>query len=796
MFSTIRAKILIGCLALSALTGLLGAYAQWSERELGAIALRIYDRSFMGMSYLRSAQAGFLAATGGALDAGALPGVLEDLEVARGRAMSPQGVAATLEQARLVKQVIEAPTAVEMAAARAGFEHAVEVFAGDGFRYRRTVETLIHEQLANGLAALAMSLVVALGITMVLGRAIVPPVRRAVQVAQAIAGGTLDNVIGVVGRGETADLLRALGVMQGSIAQALGRIRTLLQEQAATHADVLSAQHARMTAALDNMDQGLCLFGSDGRLAVANRRFAAMFGAPMIGDGPDAVLAGSGLGALVAALPRGVAALEYDRADGSSISVSAQPVSGGGWVATFADVTERRLAAARLARAARHDSLTGLPNRLQLSERERAMREQGGEDRVALVCIGLDRFKGVNEAMGHDVGDAVLRAVADRLRACAGEQDLVVRTGGDEFVILQIGSSQPADAQALGLRIAGRMGTEIQVGARTLLVGASIGVAVAADRRMEGADQEESLLPCAALAMGRAKAAGRGTIRFFSAGMDAAMQDRRMLELDLQAALSAGQFEVFYQPLVQARGVMGFEALLRWRHPLRGLVSPADFIPIAEETGLIRPIGAWVMRQACQDAAGWPGTLKVAVNLSPVQFRGGKVPEEAAAALRLSGLEASRLELEITESSLLTDDVTVAETLAALQAQGIRIAMDDFGTGFSSLGYLLRFRFDKIKIDQSFVRGMLQQDDCRTIVRAVIGLGRSLGMAVNAEGVETEAEMTMLRGEGCTELQGYLFSRPRPAAQVADMLTCLGNGSIVVPTGRDRRIAAEAAALG
>jgi len=780
---SIRAKILAGCLALTALTGMLGAYAQHAERQLGGLALRIYDDAFMGVSYLRSAQVGFafLAASvsQGTLQPGAAAGVLDDLNVAHDRAMSPEGRAVAERLSSAVASVTARggqdgePTIADV---QAQFEDAVETFAGDGFRYRRYVGALVAAQVRRTSAVVAVTVLGALLITVLLSKLIAPPIRKAVRIAQAIAAGRLDNAIPVTGRGETAELLRALSIMQASIVQALGRIQALMDEQAASHAGQLAAQHARLEAALDNMNQGLCMFGVDGRLAIANRRFGEMFGSASAGEPAEAVLRGAGLHMLIESAGGGaIAALTCELPDGRSIAVSQQSVAGGGWVATYEDISERRTTEARLSHIARHDGLTGLPNRLLFSEHmQRTLARARRGDGIALLCLDLDRFKAVNDTLGHAAGDAVLRAVTERLRQCTRETDLVVRFGGDECAIVQEKANQPVDATALARRLVEALGQPFEIDQQEIVIGASIGIALSTD----GTETAEALLKRADLALYRAKDDGRGTFRFFEREMDEAMQARRALELDLRRALAEEQFEVFYQPLVQTGGIAGFEALLRWFHPVRGVVSPVDFIPLAEEIGLIGAIGAWVLTRACNDAAAWPGKLKVAVNLSPAQFRTRSLVEDTAHALFTSGLPATRLEVEITESVMLQDDNSVLDTLHALRRIGIRIAMDDFGTGYSSLSYLRRFPFDKIKIDQSFVRGIADQDDCRTIVRAVIGLGRSLGMAVNAEGVETAEQLDALRAEGCGEIQGYLFSKPRPVGQVMELLRLHGNATL------------------
>ena len=653
---------------------------------------------------------------------------------------------------------------------RAAFDRLVEIFAGDAYRYRRGVGHMVSSQIRDSSAAIWTSLVAALAITWLVGRMIAPPVRHAVRVAQSIAAGNLDNPIEARGRGETADLLRALAIMQQSIAAGIARIKSLMDQMAVTHAGEMAAQHAQMDAALSNMTQGLCLFDSEGRLLVANRRFAEMFAPAVPGQTSDEVLEAAGLGMLADAARNGaVETISCELADGRGIAVSHSAVEGGGWVATYEDVSERRAAEQRLADMARHDQLTGLPNRLLFAEHMRSLlNADEAEEGIALLCIDLDRFKSVNDTLGHPAGDALLRVVGQRLRGCTRASDMVVRLGGDEFAIIQQG--QPEAATSLAQRVISTLAEPFEIDGHRISIGGSVGIAVTG----EALCTAEALLKSADLALYRAKAEGRGVWRFFEADMDLRMQARRQMEFDLREAVALGQFEVFYQPLMRGdEGIAGFEALVRWRHPERGLVGPSDFIPLAEEVGLIPAIGRWVLQRACADAVTWPARLKVAVNLSPSQFRGPLV-EEVMDALNASGLPPSLLELEITESIMLADEEKVLSTLHRLRALGTRIAMDDFGTGYSSLGYLRRFPFDKIKIDQSFVRNMTDRQDCLAIVRAVIGLGRSLGMSVNAEGVETDDQREALLGEGCLELQGYLFSKPKPASEVAELLRRLG----------------------
>ena len=775
---SIRAKILMGCLALTMLTAALGAYSQIAQRQLAGLATTIYDDAFMGVSYLRSAQVHFgdlPRRTGVAgLDQSAIAAILDDLKVASERAMSPAGK----QGVDALRSRISAASAEGVASIQGEFEDVVEVFAGDGFRYRHSVAKIVAAQAQRTWIAIIGLLLAAVVITVIVASMIAPPIRRAVRIAQAIADGRLDNVIAVSGQGETADLLRALAIMQSNIAAAMGRIHGLMADQASNHQSELVVQHAKLEAALENMNQGLCLFDSYDRLVIANRRFTELFGAPELGASAAAVLNGSGLVGLMKLSQTDTAAVfSCSLPDGRNIAVTQRPVRAGGWVATYEDTTERRAAEARLTHMARHDQLTGLANRVVFHEHMRQVLGHPQPDSaVAVLCLDLDRFKAVNDTLGHAAGDVVLRTVAQRLRECTRDTDLIVRIGGDEFVIVQTAANQPAAVTALAHRLIAALSQPVDVDQQQVVIGTSVGIALAE----AASDTAETLLRSADIALYRAKADGRGTICFFEAAMDVLVQARRKLELELRSALALQQFELFYQPLVNAEqgGIEGFEALVRWRHPDHGLVSPAVFIPVAEEIGLIGALGEWVISKACFEAAAWPGSIRVAVNLSPAQFRHRSIAEHVQAALELSGLPAGRLELEITESVLLQDDADVMKTLFNLRALGVRISMDDFGTGYSSLSYLRRFPFDKIKIDQSFVQGMVKHEDCRAIVRAVIGLGQSLKIAVNAEGVETAEQWEALRAEGCDQVQGFLFSKPRPGNDVLEMLAEHGNATL------------------
>lgn len=434
------------------------------------------------------------------------------------------------------------------------------------------------------------------------------------------------------------------------------------------------------------------------------------------------------------------------------------------------DITERKRAEARLAFMAQHDSLTGLPNRNLLRQQMEDMLQhtRRSTDKVAVLMLGLDNFKAVNDTLGHGIGDKLLRGVAKRLRSTLREEDALARLNSDEFTIVQGGVMRPEDAVLLARRILDAIGEPYLLDGHSVVVGASIGIAMSPG---DGEDSEK-LLKSADMALSRAKSEFRGTFSFFEAEMDARAQSRRKIEIDLRDAIQNEGLRPYYQPLVDLTSgrITGFEALVRWPHPERGMISPGEFIPVAEETGLINPLGALMLHRACMDAAQWPDDVRVAVNLSPLQFRTGNLLALITDALRQSGLPARRLELEITETLLLEKSSQVLATLHALRALGVRMSMDDFGTGYSSLSYLRSFPFDKIKIDQSFVRDLGANPDAQAIVRSIVSLGVGLGVTITAEGVETEAELSCLRAEGCHEGQGFLFSRARPNAEVISLL--------------------------
>lgn len=554
----------------------------------------------------------------------------------------------------------------------------------------------------------------------------------------------------------------------------------------------LQEQKLRLDTAINNMGDGLCMFDAEKRLVVCNDRYAGMYRLPLellrpgtphhqiikhrisngILKGATSDEAAKQLSSMLGTLPVDAASSRIDEfADGRLIRVTRQPMAGGGWVATHVDVTEQRRSEAKIIYMAQHDALTDLPNRALLKERlERALvitRGQGTN--LAVLMLDLDRFKEVNDTLGHPAGDTLLQVVATRLRGCVRETAFIARLGGDEFAIIEYVVNPAAEAAALAEKVRVALCEPFDLGDHQVSVGTSIGIAIAPD----DGDDSEKILKSADLALYSAKNDGRGTFRFFEPELDQRMHARRNLERDMRSALVSDEFELHYQPFVDVRSgeICGCEALLRWHHPERGLVMPAEFIPLAEETGLIVPIGEWVLRTACAEAAKWPGNLRIAVNLSPAQFRSNKLVQVVLDALAASGIAAGRLELEVTETVIMHDSEAVFAALVQLHGLGVRIALDDFGTGYSSLSFLQKFSFDKIKIDRSFVNELTDANEqARQFARAVVRFAVSLGKTTTAEGVETREQLDLLRADACVEMQGYYFSRPIPGREIAQIL--------------------------
>ena len=540
----------------------------------------------------------------------------------------------------------------------------------------------------------------------------------------------------------------------------------------------LESQTLRFEAALDNMSRALCMFDVDRKLLVVNKRYPELFGIPaekIVLGMTEAELQALSTGARCGSETDTAGEWASDqggllyRANGIVIAGFRRSMANGGVVVTYEDVTERSLAEEQIFQMARHDPLTELPNRLMFHEElDYALKHNDAKSSVAVLYLGIDNFKNVNDTVGHPIGDKLLQQIAGRLRSTVGTADTLARLGGDEFAVVLTRMVPPVDAAALAVRIMTLIGEPYVIDGHQVMVETSIGIALSP----HDGNEADQLLKNADLALQLAKAEGRGTYRYFEAAMDARVKQRHTVELDLRRAIAMEEFELFYQPVLNIADekIVGFEALLRWNHPHLGMVAPDDFIHTAEQTGQIVAIGEWVIRTACHEAATWPGRLTVAVNLSPIQIRNANLVTVIKEALAASGLPAGCLELEITETVMLRDDEKTMRVLDELHDLGVRLSMDDFGTGYSSLSILRKYPFDRIKIDQSFVNEMSNRVDSLAIIRAVSAIGVSLGMATTAEGVETRQQFELVKKEGCTEAQGYLFSRPKPASEVPALL--------------------------
>jgi len=551
----------------------------------------------------------------------------------------------------------------------------------------------------------------------------------------------------------------------------------------------LARQNERFAAAIDNMSHGLTMFDAAQTLVVANDRFRVMYdlAVPLVTPGTtrDQLV-----GAIKGREIRNERASDADAdattltrprhrewllADGRTIETTEMRLPTGVSVELHEDATERRAATRRIAHMARHDALTALPNRVMFREHiEAALLSTHLEQPTAVLCIDLDQFKQVNDTLGHPVGDELLRIVAERLKHSIRAGDIVARLGGDEFAIVPGSEHQPNGSTQLARRVIELLSKPFDVDGHRLVIGASIGISIAP---FDGATSDV-LLMNADMALYRAKAEGRNTFRYFEPQMNATSQKRRQIETDMRIAIEEGQFELYYQPQIalETNTVSGFEALIRWNHPEHGRISPVDFIPIAEETGLILQIGEWVLETACATAVTWPEQIRIAVNVSPLQVRKKGLTTTVARALEKTGLAPDRLELEITETVMLHDTDHTMAVLHALRAIGVRISMDDFGTGYSSLSYLRRFPFNKIKIDQSFVADIGNDENAALIVIAVTQLARSLGMSTTIEGVETDDQLKIVSRDGRGDVQGYLLSPPRPAHEVMALIQNTGAG--------------------
>ena len=569
------------------------------------------------------------------------------------------------------------------------------------------------------------------------------------------------------------------------------RLRKTLLDAVIANRD-LALLAGRFDTALNNMPSGLCMFDAERHVVVVNNRLAQLFdlsatdrkgetARELVGD---CVAAGAILRSeseqFAVDLEKRVAGVDksgftIQKQDGRTLSLTFQPMENGGSVALVEDITERRDAEARIRHLARYDALTGLPNRMHLRERMEATLATAGPTPLAILFVDLDQFKQVNDTLGHPRGDLLLRAVAERLRCLVRDSALVARFGGDEFVIVQAPTAGPEEAATLARRIVAALSETYEIDGHQVVIGATIGIAMA-PRDAIGTDH---LLKNADMALYWAKAEQRGTWRFFESGMDVRAQDRRSLELDLRNALANGAFEIYYQPLfdLKTMKVTTCEALLRWQHPSRGMIPPTEFIPVAEEMGLIVEIGNWVLQRACRTCATWPDNVRVAVNLSANQFRRGNVASTVREVLAATGLDAGRLEIEITESVLFQDTRATRLILRQLRQLGVRLSLDDFGTGYSSLSYLHGLPLNKVKIDRQFLEGLEAGGRALILLRGVARLSTDLGLTVTVEGIETEEQLAIVAAEdSIDEVQGFLFSVPVPERQIHELLVANSGG--------------------
>ncbi|KQT54875.1 hypothetical protein ASG43_04860 [Aureimonas sp. Leaf454] len=602
-------------------------------------------------------------------------------------------------------------------------------------------------------------------VTALLSRHISGRLRGAVATARRVASGDSDVEIAVSGGDEVSVLMRLLGEMQSDIRHQVQSIESLRRDQATSYIQTIRIQNARFNAALNNMSQALCLFDADNALVIYNDRFEQMFGKREIGMTADLVRQDPYLRPTLSAT--GAAAIVETMPDGRILALSRRGVMGGGFVVTMEDITTKHREDETMRHLARHDGLTDLPNRIHFRERLITTLVQSG---ATVLGLDLDGFKAVNDTLGHPLGDKLLQEVAKRLQATGHGDLFVARIGGDEFAIVVTGCLGAGEASRIAEGIIRDIARPFSIDGHEIQIGVSIGI-VCCQRSPSNALVDE-VVKQVDLALYSSKGEGKNVYRFFEKEMSDRLQRRRDMEIDLRSAVERQkEIELFYQPFVKAEtgAISGFEALIRWRHPTQGMISPGEFIPLAEDTGLIQQLGLWVLKSACAEAMTWPDHLGLSVNLSPVQFRNKTLYEDARRIILDSGLSPRRLQLEVTESLMLENPEQIFATLQAFRDMGIRISMDDFGTGYSSLAYLTKYPFDKVKIDQSFVRNIHIPQNL-AVVRSVISLSTALGMAVIAEGIETSEQLAILMEERCPEMQGYFFSRPVPVSDIPALL--------------------------
>jgi len=817
---SIRYKLLLAFVAVLILVGGITFYGIRQISDVGTLVLRVYDGPLISVNYSRAAHAKFNHARAVMEKALRLPDdipetvkaletsvadLLEDLLVARERTPDAEMIEALDKADELIRDwhqtglrivhplgegltELPMPTSVSAKAdaAAAAIDDVVELAAAHGFAFRSAAESRVNAAASNMIALALGTMLLAVVFSLTFSYSISHPIREAMAVAARVAAGDFSDSIKTVRRDEMGALLRSLKKMQTGLRGKAALEQSLAEAKDRTYTEEVALKDSelrRNRVFLDSIVENIpvMLFVKDAR----DRRFVLLnrAGEETLGVSRDTIIGKNDYDLF----PKEEADLFFARDSAVLQSGELQIIEeekvhtarhGTRFLKTkkiaipddqgkpqyllgvSEDITDMKSATARIAYMAHHDMLTELPNRAAFNERlEFTMsRVASVGDSFAVLSIDLDRFKEVNDVYGHATGDALLREVAQRLQAAA-EGAFVFRIGGDEFMIISESGSQPAAAIALANRLQAAVAGSLEIYGHFVQIGISAGIAIFPD---DGGDAS-ALLANADAALYRSKADGRGTVRLFEAEMDASLRERRALQQELRSAIDQGELRVHYQPQAQMDGkILGFEALVRWHHPTRGLIPPSTFIPLAEESGFIIEVGEWVLREACREAASWPHQLQIAVNLSPVQFRHGDLVGLVHLVLFETGLAPTRLELEITEGVLIGDSPRALSILRRLKSMGIKIAMDDFGTGYSSLSYLQSFPFDRIKIDQAFISSVEQNPQSAAIVRAVIGLGRAFNLPVVAEGVETEGQATFLVNEQCDAMQGFFIGRPAP----------------------------------
>ncbi|MCD2470626.1 EAL domain-containing protein [Jiella sp. MQZ9-1] len=663
---------------------------------------------------------------------------------------------------------VSKPTVVrEMEKIALGLETAQRIIRSDIDERGAAAKHSVESNAMRGWTGLGAVVFAMLALLVLLIRSVSTPLKRMTATARALVADEDDIKINPIGPKEIREAILALAEMQDRCQF----LKTDLDAKTNMLSDQIAAQQSQLQAALDNMTQGLCMLDGQRRLLLSNGVFDACFGAFDILTPAKKFFSDPNLTS--ALRDNETDSQQMVMPDGTIFEVKRRGMSGKGLLITFEDITERDRISKRLKHLAGHDGLTDLPNRRQFGDELDGILKTTRKP-FSVVVVDIRNFKSINDTYGHQIGDALLKSCGDRLAGLADARGSVARLGGDEFALIAPQARNRSEAEALGAAIVAEFAKPLNLDERRILAAVSVGIVVHDPANADSTDiNADIMLQNCDLALYKAKddRSGSGSARVFEPELRAKLKQRREMELDLKAALDAEQFELYYQPFVNMadKRVSGFEALLRWQHPEKGMIPPNDFIPLAEEAGLIERLGVWCLEAACTEAVSWPDQMVVSVNLSPLQFKSPTLLDDIDGALRRSGLAANRLQIEVTESLFIDESDSVLQILNQFRSRGLTVSMDDFGTGYSSLGYLSRFPFDKIKIDQSFIRNMARQENI-AIVRAVIGLSKALDMQVIAEGIETREQMEALFAEGCRDMQGYFFSRPQPKSELAQII--------------------------